>query len=118
MNKGNICFGIFLITIGIFIILINFGIIDWSILDAFFEIWPAILIVIGINIIFRNNTIVKTISWLLFLALLIGYSYYHRDQPGFYKRNWENGRDLKIEEKTEIKGDKLSMDVGGTKFYL
>lgn len=76
MKNGNIEFGFFILSIGVLFLLINMGIINWSIMNVLFEIWPAIFIVIGINIIFKNNTIVRIITWLLFVGAVVTYGYY------------------------------------------
>ncbi|KPU42288.1 hypothetical protein OXPF_40730 [Oxobacter pfennigii] len=90
MKKESIGAGIFLVSLGLLFLLINFGVLDWSIFEAFFDLWPGILIVIGLNIIFNNNRIIKIITWLIFLAAVIAYGYYDNNilsQPGI---NWKD----------------------------
>lgn len=103
MKNKNLEFGFFILSIGIVSLLVNTGIIKWSIVNAFLELWPAILIVIGINIIFHNNSIIRIITWLLFLGAIVLYGY-------FYDSVWESPvRDLSgisnisIEKYTEMK---------------
>lgn len=81
-REKGIGFGVFLLSIGVIVLLFNLGIISWSIFSALFYLWPLILVVIGVNIIFRRNWIVKLVTWLLFLAVVIGYSYYSPDFKG------------------------------------
>ena len=59
--------GLILVFIGIFWLLTNFGIITWSLFGVMFRLWPLILIVIGINVIFRDRVWVSYITWGLFL---------------------------------------------------
>ncbi|KXZ40251.1 hypothetical protein JWYL7_1326 [Alkalithermobacter thermoalcaliphilus JW-YL-7 = DSM 7308] len=66
MNKNNLSSGIFFIILGVFLVLKNMNVITWSILPAFFDLWPLILILIGINIIFNKNKIIIIVSLILF----------------------------------------------------
>ena len=45
MKNNKIGFGIFLVFIGIILILINTGVINWSIMNAMFTLWPLFIIV-------------------------------------------------------------------------
>lgn len=80
MKKKNIGFGLFLLLAGLVWVLINAGVIDWSIMNCLNILWPLIFVVVGINIIFKDNT-VKVISWVLFAAVIIGCGYVKRDEP-------------------------------------
>lgn len=75
MRRNKIGFGIFLVTVGIFFLLASIGIVDWTIIYSIFKLWPLLLVVIGINIVFNRNVIVRAITWLTLLAVLITYSY-------------------------------------------
>lgn len=81
-RERGIGLGVFLLSIGVIFLLFNVGVISWSIFDALFYLWPLILVVIGVNIIFRKHWVVRLVTWLLFLATLIGFSYFSVDFNG------------------------------------
>jgi hypothetical protein len=51
-------------------------IVSWSTLNALFTLWPLVLVAFGIGFIFRSNRVVRTLSWLVLLAVVIGYGYF------------------------------------------
>lgn len=77
MRMRNIEFGMFLLSIGIVWLLKETGVIYWPVLKSLWNYWPALLIMEGINIIFRENPYVRMVTWFLFLAGLIAFSFYH-----------------------------------------
>lgn len=116
MRNKNIEFGFFILSIGILFLLVNIGIINWSIMNALFEIWPAIFIAIGINIIFRNNTIVRIITWLLFIGAVVAYGYY-------YDSRWEvpgnsMSNNVSIEKLKETEQGEMKLSLGGTSLFV
>lgn len=114
-NKG-IEFGFFILSLGILFLLVNIGIINWSIMNALFDLWPVIFIVIGVNIIFKNNSIVRIITWLLFLAALVSYGYYFDtrwEEPG---KGWTNN--VSVEKYAETQKGELKLELGGTRISL
>lgn len=116
MNSRGLGLGIFLLCIGIILILINTGIIDWSIFDSLADLWPLILVVIGINIIFRNRDAVRIVTWLLFLAVLFAYGYMNGDKysPNAPKKEGN----FYIEKSVEtVRGD-LKLSLGALNFDL
>ncbi|SHJ69352.1 LiaI-LiaF-like domain-containing protein [Paramaledivibacter caminithermalis] len=80
-SRGNLG-GFILIFIGVFLLMSNLGIINWS-FYGIFRLWPLILIVIGINIIFRANNLIRYITWGIFFIIVILLGFY-----GDYK--WKN----------------------------
>lgn len=75
MKKNNdVVLGVVLIAVGIMLVLMMTGFIDLSLLDSFFTLWPLILVVVGISIIFNKNSAVKLIAWFAFFAILILHS--------------------------------------------
>ena len=79
-NTGKgIGFGIFLIIIGILWLLIKIDVVDPNFLSSLKDLWPLVLVVIGINIIFDRYLIVKIFTWLALLVALILYSNYDMD---------------------------------------
>ena len=78
MKNEKLKLGIVLIVVGLFILLFRFGILDVrvinSIIGSLFALWPLILVVVGINMIFSSNKIVRTITWVSFVVLIILHS--------------------------------------------
>lgn len=104
--------GLILIFIGIFWILTNFGIITWSLFGVMFRLWPLILIVIGINVIFRDRVWVSYITWGLFFIIIILFGFY--EQYSFRNDVFLNSNsDLVIENTLETTTGKLKLRLGG-----
>ncbi|MCR4435666.1 MAG: DUF5668 domain-containing protein [Clostridiales bacterium] len=112
MKDRHIGFGIFLLTIGLLWILMNFGILTWPIFDAAFKLWPLIFVVIGINIIFKNNAVIKTVVWLAFLAAIILYGYFAGGSTGHMSPP-DRGGNISIEKPAETRSAKLNLELGG-----
>jgi hypothetical protein len=110
MKRSRIGFGVFLLTVGILILLAGFGILDWTIFYSIFRLWPLFIIVIGINIAFNRNVIVRSITWLTLLAVLITYSYVFHDS-NFGKL--VESSNVAIEKLAETKSGNLYLGFGG-----
>ncbi|WP_010251403.1 hypothetical protein [Acetivibrio cellulolyticus] len=80
MSRKGIGFGVFLIAIGILAFLIQFGILSGSVLMVFINhaelTVSLILIVVGINMIFKKYSFVKVLTWLAFFVVMIVYGNY------------------------------------------
>lgn len=78
MKNERFKLGIVLVAVGILIILFRFDVLDIriinSIIGSLFALWPLILVVVGINMIFSSNNFVRTITWISFVTLLILHS--------------------------------------------
>lgn len=110
-------FGVFLLTLGLLWILINTGVITWSIIDALYVLWPLIIVIIGINIIFRRNGLVRAGAWIVFLAALISYSYFYEDK-NLSDRNFVVSDTVSIEKQAETQKAELRLALGGTRINL
>lgn len=69
--------GLMLIGIGSLWLLSKFNYINFSfsnLVRAFVDLWPLILVVAGVNLIFKRQRFVHSITWLIFLAILLFYS--------------------------------------------
>lgn len=80
--RSKIVVGLIFITIGIFLLLANLGLINYNVFHSLVNLWPLLLIVIGINVIARNNKIISYITWLLFFIILIAYGVYTQNSLG------------------------------------
>jgi hypothetical protein len=74
-NGRGLGFGILLLTVGAVWLLSIAKIVTWATFNALFTLWPLVLVAIGIGFIFRSNRIVRTLTWLVLLAVVIGYGY-------------------------------------------
>lgn len=117
MKDRRISLGIVLLAIGIVGLLLNLGIIGWSLFDTLFDYWPAIFIVIGINIIFRHNEIVKAATWLVFIGAIIALSYYNNGSIR-NNRQWIKGSEVKIEKPVETEAGEVKIQLGGTRLNI
>lgn len=73
MKRRNLFLGVFLIFLGIFFLLNNLNIIDFSIWSAIFDLWPLFLVMLGIHLISTKQS-VTIISWALFFLIIIIYA--------------------------------------------
>lgn len=132
MNKKNIGFGVFLIVAGLLFFLVQRGIFSWSVFMVFFNnielTISLILIVSGINLLLKKYPFVKTVTWLAFFSVMIGYGYYSDRNMGkdsVEKSILSNNQTYAIEntditEKGELKlkTSALSLVVGSTESNL
>lgn len=116
-NKG-VGFGVFLLTVGIIWVLVSVGVISWSIFNALLVLWPLILVIIGVNIIFRNNEIIKAVAWLAFLAVVISYGYFFDNGSKITGEDIQAGRSVTIERLAEVQKGNLKIAFGGTRVSL
>jgi hypothetical protein len=50
--------------------------IEMNIFWSLINLWPLILVVIGVNMIFKDNAWIKALAWILLIAAMVAYSYY------------------------------------------
>lgn len=111
MNKKNTGLGVFLLSIGVFWALMSFGVIDWSIFDALLVLWPLIFIVIGISIVFKDNVIVRSSVWIIFLVVLALYGQFTGSGTEYISSN-EQQRIFVEKPQETLKGE-LQLLLGG-----
>ncbi|WP_026478554.1 LiaI-LiaF-like domain-containing protein [Alkaliphilus transvaalensis] len=117
MNRERIVSGIIFIGIGLLLLLANLGYFSWWILGSLWEFWPLILIVIGINTIFKKSTIVAVISWVLFFAVLVGYSFYFDGRiSNNITRNHMN--EIEVNKMEETQTGELKLNLGGLRLMI
>ncbi|QIB26397.1 LiaF transmembrane domain-containing protein [Caloranaerobacter azorensis] len=86
MKNKNLTIGFILIFLGIIWLLDNLNILNFSIWNVFFDLWPVILIILGLNLIFRNNKII-IIAWILFIIFAIFYGFYSENSTSYELEN-------------------------------
>lgn len=70
-HSGSFFWPILLITIGIILLLNNFGIIPWGIWDSLIRFWPVMLILVGLEILLGRSRTTNLIVTLLGIMILI-----------------------------------------------
>lgn len=91
-------FGVFIIIIGLAILLINLNILKISMFWGIVDLWPILLIIAGVSILFRKIKYVNAILWLIFIGVVIGYSYLNIND-----KSWAIGNDVEhITESTVV----------------
>ena len=110
--RNKIILGLIFITIGVFLLLANLGLINYNVFYSIFDLWPLLLIVIGINVIFKGNKIIPYITWLLFFIILIVYGVYTQNSvaetEGIFKEN------VVMEKRPETRYGNLDLDLGAS----
>lgn len=82
MNRvfDNLSRGLLLITIGIIFLLLNYGYLSWSLWVRVIDLWPLILVLAGIGLLF-NRRIPFSMILLIFILSMVGYSLVVKDKP-------------------------------------
>lgn len=125
IKNRKVNLGIILILVGVLWILSNFNIIDinlYSILNhmvrGIFDLWPLILVIIGIGIIFKNE-LLNTGLWILFLLILVIYSLFVKDN--ILKNNSQKPFKAEVytsKMREDIQRGNLDLEVGATSFNI
>lgn len=108
--------GIILIGIGTLFLLSNLGVIHWSVFQVILQLWPLILIIVGINLILKNKPIIVFTTWLLFFIAVVTYGFVFQEtyEPGITPAN-EIFSVVKQEETTDAR---LDLNIGAAKVNL
>lgn len=114
VNTNKLATGAVLIVIGIIFLLINLGYISFSILFGIFDLWPLILIVVGINVLFKNKSIVSFITWTLFFIILVLYGLYY----GEISNIGTTGYNTNFKKPIETLYGELDLDIGAAKINI
>ncbi len=115
MNKNKLFTGFILIIIGILLFLANLGYINFAVLFSIFDIWPLLLVVAGVNILFKNKPIVSYITWILFFIVLIVYGSFYK---GGIVSSRIISRDMDVKKPIETAYGELNLDIGAAKINL
>ncbi len=111
---GNkIFFGLALVVLGVVLLLVNLGYFSPGIIFRLFHLWPLILVIIGINILFRKSkfkTYITWISWIAFFSIVIVYSLFGSNPEG--SRIIDDR--VVIEKLEETEFGKFDLDIGAS----
>lgn len=102
-------FAVFIILLGIAIILINFGILDWKMFWGITKLWPLLLVAIGLSLLFKHIRHINLVVWLIFIGVVVGYSYLNYDD-----KTWFLGDPIETtayEKEMVVEKGKLDLDV-------
>lgn len=123
MKNRNYVLGFLFIVLGVIWFLDNLNILQFELryfIGGITDLWPLILVVIGINLLVKNKTIEKVI-WILFIFILIGYSMFNQyngiQNNQSPNRSYSNEISSTAIEEGINKG-KVDLDVGGMKFNV
>jgi hypothetical protein len=86
--RKNTTLGVIVILVGIIWLLSNLNLFSFSLIDVFFralgELWPLILIGIGVNILLKENAVLRLLVWLIIFTAILLYGLY-----GINAGSWE-----------------------------
>jgi len=114
-EKSGSGLGILIILIGIGILLVNFNVLSIDMFWGISHLWPLIFIVIGLSILFKSIRYMGTILWLLFLGVVVAYSFVNMDQKGSADQaTYEQAYDHQVDSKLsmDLKTGLLKVDAG------
>lgn len=119
MNKNKLSGAIILIAIGVFLFLKNLGYIDFNIFVGILDLWPLILIVIGVNMLFNKKKVVPFITWIAFFIILILYSVFYQNIniynfTGNAKAELVQ-KNINIEKDSKTSYGEFELDIGASK---
>lgn len=110
-NQTNFSGALILITIGVILLLNNFGFLPWSIWRDLWRIWPVFLIFWGFKIIFGNSKtanilmiIISLLTALFFLLIILSNTnpeirnYIEKNFPLINLPRYENNNEVTEEE--------------------
>ena len=78
MKRNNLFLGVFFVFLGLFFLLNNLNIINFSIWTAIIDLWPLFFVIFGVHLI-SNKPIVQIVSWIMFFGIIIIYAIFKQD---------------------------------------
>jgi len=90
-EKNSSGFAVFVILAGIVILLFNMDMLKLDMFWGIIHLWPLLLIIAGLSIIFRNVRYMDVVLWLVFIGIVISYSYLNLDE-----KSWTIGEDTEV----------------------
>ncbi len=73
MKRNNLFLGVFFVFLGVFFLLNNLNIINFSIWNAIVDLWPLFFVMFGVHLI-SDKPWVSIFSWIVFFAIIILYA--------------------------------------------
>lgn len=115
--------GLLLITIGVIFFLINFDILSWSFWFHVADLWPLILILAGIGLLFSSRIPLSAVL-LVFLLSMVGYSMVMGDKslPGqmnnFFDPEATEIKLIDVPLPPDVKKANVKLNLGGAKVLV
>lgn len=128
MKNKNIFLGIILIIVGGLWFLNNMNLFDFSVrylFNAFWKLWPLIIVVAGAGLILNNKT-ADRVLWLVFFLVIIGYAFFlqygnpfSNNIDGNITDNRNNIQDNRYYPlSSEDQKGNLNLNIGATRFMV
>ena len=116
MNQKRVVSGLLVITIGIFLLLNNLGLVDFSVLWELLELWPLLLIAIGFSIIFKEKPKALYATWIIFIIIVILCGMYTQKNHTPLNKTIEDS--IIIDKLQETKYGNLYLNLGAAKLTI
>lgn len=112
--------GLLLITIGVIFFLLNYDILSWSFWFHVADLWPLILILAGIGLLFSRRIPLSAVL-LVFLLSIVGYSMVVGDKPlpgqmnNFFHARTTETKSINVPLPPDVKKARVNLNLGGAK---
>jgi len=120
---NSISRGLLLITIGVIFFLLNYDILSWSFWLYAADLWPLILILAGIGLLFSRRIPLSAVL-LVFLLSMVGYSMVMGDKPlpsqmnNFFHTGMTETKLINVPLPSDVKKAHVNLNLGGAKMYV
>ncbi|HBP63041.1 MAG TPA: hypothetical protein DD730_01925 [Desulfosporosinus sp.] len=117
---GSISRGLLLITLGVIFFLLNYDILSWGFWVHVADLWPLILILAGIGLLFSRRIPLSAIL-LVFLLSMVAYSMVVGDKPlpgqmnNLFNGGTTETRPISVPLPPDVKKAKVNLNLGGAK---
>ncbi len=112
--------GLLLITIGVIFFLLNYDILSWSFWFHVADLWPLILILAGIGLLFSRRIPFSAVL-LVFLLSMVGYSMVMGDKPipgqmnNLLHTGATESKQINVPLPSDVKKARVNLKLGGAK---
>ncbi|GEM_PF-3692720 len=79
MKTDKIVFGVILIILGVLFLFANLNLISWDFVSGLWKLWPLVLVLWGLDLIIKENHLLKTLLFLL-LVLIAFVVYFYSEK--------------------------------------
>ena len=115
--------GLLLITIGVIFFLLNYDILSWNFWFHVADLWPLILILAGIGLLFSRRIPFSAVL-LVFLLSMVAYSMVVGDKPlpgqmnNFFHARTTETKPINVPLPPDVKKARVNLNLGGAKVYV
>ncbi|HZK54488.1 MAG TPA: DUF5668 domain-containing protein [Desulfosporosinus sp.] len=120
---GSISRGLLLITIGVIFFLLNYDILSWGFWLHVADLWPLILILAGIGLLFSKRIPLSAVL-LVFLLSMVAYSMVMGDRPlpgqmnNLFNGGTTETRPIDVPLPPNVKKARVNLNLGGAKIAV